>query len=377
MQSLYLDNAATTKLTPQVKQYIIELLDQYANPSSLYQSGVDTRQIIEQARNNVAEFINGKSENIIFTSSGSAANTLVIKGLTTENPLLNEYTVFYSPTAHKSMIKSCKSCVTNIPLKVNKYGEIDLEYLDNILREYSIHKPLVCIESSNSEIGTMNYIFTIAKIVHKYNGLILVDVTGHIPSYHVNMKIWKDIDFVTFSGHKLHALKGVGVVYKNCNVELKPLVYGSQEQGLFAGTENVLGIASLGKAVENYDYSSISSNNRDYVYDYIINEIPDSYLVGAPFEHRLPHNLYMCFKGVQGESLMILLDMNGIQVSTGSACSSNDLQPSSTLTAIGMDKEDINSCIRMTFSGNETIEELDYICSKLKECVERLRNFNK
>lgn len=376
MQKIYLDNAATTPLTPEVKQYIIELLDQYANPSSLYQSGIDTRQIIEQARNNVAEFINGKSENIIFTSSGSSANTLVIKGLTTENPVLNEYTVFCSPTAHKSMIKACKSCVTNIPLKVNKYGEIDLEYLDNILREYSIHKPLVCIESANSEIGTMNYIFTIAKIVHEYNGLILVDVTGHIPSYHVNMKIWKDIDFVTFSGHKLHALKGVGVVYKNCNVELKPLIYGSQEQGLFAGTENVLGIASLGKAVENYDYSSISSKNRDYVYDYIIKEIPDSYLVGAPFEHRLPHNLYMCFKGVQGESLMILLDMNNIQVSTGSACTSNDLQPSSTLTAIGMDKEDINSCIRMTFS-NETKEELDYVCSKLKECVERLRDFSK
>ena len=373
---VYLDSAATTPLTQQVKQYIIELLDKYANPSSLYQSGIDVRQIIEQARNNVAEFINGKSENIIFTSSGSSANTLVIKGLTTENSLLNEYTVFYSPTAHKSMIKACKSCVTNIPLKVNKYGEIDIEYLDDILKKYNTHKPLVCIESSNSEIGTMNYIFTIAKIVHKYNGLILVDVTGHIPSYHVNMKIWKDIDFVTFSGHKLHALKGVGIVYKNCNVELKPLVYGSQENGLFGGTEAVINIASLGKAVENYDYSSISSKNRDYVYDYIMREIPNSYLVGAPFEHRLPHNLYICFKGVQGESLMILLDMNGIEVSTGSACTSNDLQPSSTLTAIGMDKEDINSCIRMTFS-NETKEELDYVCSKLKECVERLRNLSK
>ena len=146
---------------------------------------------------------------------------------------------------------------------------------------------------------------------------------------------------------------------------------------MFAGTENILGIASVGKAVENYEYSSISSKNRDYVYDYIIKEIPDSYLVGTPFEHRLPHNLYMCFKGIQGESLMILLDMNAIQVSTGSACTSGDLQPSSTLTAIGMNKEDINSCIRMTFSGNETKEELDYVCFKLKECVERLRNLSK
>lgn len=374
---IYLDNAATTPLIPEVKQYIIELLDQFYNPSSLYQGGLDTRQIIEQARSNVANFINGKSENIIFTSSGSAANSLVIKGLTSENPQLNEYEVFYSPTAHKSMIKACESCVNNIALKVNQYGEIDLEYLDNILKEYGTCKPLVCIEESNSEIGTMNYIFTIAKIVHKYNGLILVDVTGHIPSYRVNMKIWKDIDFVTFSGHKLHALKGVGVVYKNSDIQLKPLIYGSQENGLFAGTENILGIASLGEAVKHYDYFSISSKNRDYVYDYIVKEIPDSYLIGAPFEHRLPHNLYMCFKGIQGESLMILLDMNGIQVSTGSACTSGDLQPSSTLTAIGMDKEDINSCIRMTFNGNETKEELDYVCSKLKECVKRLRNFSK
>ena len=180
-----------------------------------------------------------------------------------------------------------------------------------------------------------------------------------------------------FSGHKIHTLKGIGVLYKKENIELEPLVYGSQECGYFAGTENVLGIASLGKAVENYDYFSISSNNRDYVYDYIINNILDSYLIGAPFEHRLPHNLYMCFKGVQGESLMTLLDLNGIEVSTGSACNSGNPQPSSTLTAIGMDKDDIHSCIRMTFNGNETIEELDYVCSKLKECVERLRDFSK
>ena len=142
---------------------------------------------------------------------------------------------------------------------------------------------------------------------------------------------------------------------------------------MFGGTENVLGIASLGKTIENYDYSSISSTNRDYVYNYIINNIPDSYIFGS-LENRLAHNLYMCFKGVEGESLMLLLDMNGIQVSTGSACTSGDLQPSSTLTAIGMNKEDINSCIRMTFN-DETNEELDYVCSKLKECVERLRDF--
>ena len=370
MQKIYLDNAATTPLTPQVKQYIIELLDQYANPSSLYQSGIDARQIIERARNNVAEFINGKSENVIFTSGGSASNTLAVRGYVQRN----NCTVLYSPIAHKSIIKCVESIKNAYSLKVNKYGQIDFDDLKEWLDSRS-GKFFVVLDYANSEIGTVQDVKKIIELCHFYNAIVYLDCTGSISQIPVDVKKL-DVDMLGFSGHKIHALKGVGVLYKKENIELEPLVYGSQEQGLFAGTENILGIASIGKAVENYDYSSISSKNRDYVYDYIIKKIPDSYLVGAPFEHRLPHNLYMCFKGVQGESLMILLDMNGIQVSTGSACNSGNPQPSSTLTAIGMDKEDINSCIRMTFS-DETKEELDYVCSKLKECVERLRNLSK
>ena len=367
---VYLDHAATTPLTPEVKSYIIELLDQFHNPSSLYQSGVDARQIIEQARNNVAKFINGKSENITFTSGGSASNTLAIRGYAQKH----NCTVLYSPIAHKSIIKCVESIKNAYPLKVNKYGQIDFNDLKEWLDSRS-GKFFVVLDYANSEIGTVQDVKKIIDLVHFYNGVVYLDCTGSISQIPVDVKKL-DVDMLGFSGHKINALKGVGVLYKKENIELEPLVYGSQEQGLFGGTEAVINIASLGKAVENYDYSSISSNNRDYVYDYIIKEIPDSYLVGSPFEHRLPHNLYMCFKGVQGESLMILLDMNNIQVSTGSACTSNDLQPSSTLTAIGMCKEDINSCIRMTFS-DETKEELDYVCSKLKECVERLRDFSK
>ena len=368
---IYLDNAATTSLTPQVKQYIIELLDKYANPSSLYQSGVDARQIIEQARKNVAEFINGKSENIIFTSGGSASNTLAIRGYVQKH----NYTVLYSPIAHKSIIKCVESIKNAYPLKVNKYGQIDFDDLKEWLDSRS-NKFFIVLDYANSEIGTIQDVKKLVDLIHFYNGIVYLDCTGSISQIPIDVKEL-NTDMLGFSAHKIHALKGCGVLYKKENIELEPLIYGSQEKSLFAGTENVLGIASLGKAVQNYNYSSISSKNRDYIYDYIMREIPDSYLIGAPFEHRLPHNLYMCFKGVQGESLMILLDMNEIQVSTGSACTSNDLQPSSTLTAIGMDKEDINSCIRMTFSGNETKEELDYVCSKLKECVERLRNFSK
>lgn len=368
---MYLDYAATTPLQPQVKEYIIELLDKFQNPSSLYQSGVDVKQIIEQSRKNVAKFINANTENIIFTPNGSASNTLGIKGFVQRN----DCGILFSPIAHKSILKCVKKCnVWKYPLDVDSDGFIDLNALESILDE-TYYKPFVVIDYANSEIGVIQNVKEIVKIVHSFGGIVMLDCTGSISSIPLDVKEL-DVDIATFSAHKLGALKGCGVLYKKPTIELEPLVYGSQENGLCAGTENVLGIASLGKAVENYNYSSISSKNRDYVYDYIVNNIPNSYLVGAPIgEHRLSHNLYMCFKGVQGESLMMLLNMNDIQVSTGSACNNYVPAPSTTLTAIGMNKDDINCCVRLSFSGSETRDELDYVCKKLKECVEQLRCF--
>lgn len=370
--NIYLDHAATTKLTPQVKRYIIELLDKFQNPSSLYQSGVEIKQIIEQSRKNVAKFINADAENIIFTSSGSASNTLSIKGYIQKH----DCCILYSPITHKSILKCVESCKNVIPLEVDSNGFIDIDKLDKLLNVI-YYKPFVVVDYSNSEIGTIQDVKRIIEITHSYDGIVMLDCTGSISTIPLDVKDI-DVDMAVFSAHKLQALKGCGVLYKKPTIKLEPLVYGSQEGGLFAGTENILGIASLGKAVESHCYTSISSVNRDYVYNYILNNIPDSYLVGAPIgENRLPHNLYMCFKGVQGESLMILLDMNDIQVSTGSACTSGSLQPSTTLTAIGMNKDDMNSCIRLSF-GNDNLskQELDYVCEKIKECVERLRCFS-
>ncbi len=372
---VYLDNAASTPLFDEVKKYIIELLDVYYNPSSIYRGGIEAKRIITNARDNVAKFINANPEKIIFTSSGSASNSLVIKGVSSENQSINKYKIFYSPTAHKSMIEASKSCLYNESLKVDKYGYINLEHLEYILSNSKL-KPFVCVEFANSEIGTINNIIAISKLVHQYNGILLADATGYIPSFKIDIASLENIDFLSFSGHKLGALKGIGVLYINKKVTLKPLIYGSQEKSLFAGTENIIGIASLGKAVENYDYSSIKSTGRNYIYKFIKDNIPDSYLVGAALENRLPNNLYMCFKGIQGQSLVTLLDLNGIQVSTGSACASGSLLPSTTLTAIGMYKNDIHNCIRLSFSGKETNEELNYVCKKIKECVEQLRHLN-
>lgn len=367
---MYLDYAATTPLHPQVKQYVIELLDKFQNPSSLYQSGVDIKQIIEQSRKNVAKFINADIESIIFTSGGSASNTLAIKGYIQKNSCC----ILYSPIAHKSILKCVESCKNVIPLDVDSNGFIDVDKLNKLLNAI-YYKPFIVIDYANSEIGTIQDVKRIIEITHSYDGIVMLDCTGSISTIPLDVKTL-DVDMAVFSAHKLGALKGCGVLYKKSNIEIEPLIYGSQEKNLFGGTENVLGIASLSKAVESYDYSSITSVNRDYIYDYIIKNIPDSYLIGSPIEkNRLPHNLYMCFKNVQGESLMMLLDINGIQVSTGSACNNYISTPSSTLVAIGINENDINSCIRLSLSGCETKDELNYVCKKIKECVEQLRCF--
>ncbi len=369
---VYLDNAATTPLSDSMKQYLISILDLYGNPSSIHSIGEPTKQIISNARKSVAKFINADTKDVYFTNGGSASNTLAIKGYYEKH----NCTILYSPIAHKSILKCVQSLKNAYPLKVDSDGYIDF----NDLKEWFDTRntnPFVVIDYANSEIGTIQDVKKLIDLVHFYNGVIYLDCTGSIPQILIDIKSL-DADMIGFSGHKLGALKGCSVLYKKKNIELEPLIYGSQEQGYIGGTENVLGIASLGKALEDYDYSSVSPYNRDYVYNYIINNIPDSYLVGASIEsgNRLPHNLYICFKGVEGESLMILLDMNGIQVSTGSACNSGSITPSSTLSAIGMNKDDIHSCIRMTFSGHETKEELDYVCKKLQENINRLRSLN-
>lgn len=372
MKNIYLDNAATTPLTDSAKEYLISILDEWGNPSSLHSQGTKPRQIISEARQSVAKFINANSEDIYFTSGGSASNTCSIRGYY----LKNDCTIFYSPIAHKSILKCVESYHNSISLEVNEEGIIDVHDLEEYL-DACINTPLVVIDHANSEIGTIQNIEHIIKITHLHNGIVYLDCTGSIPTVPIDVKKL-NVDMIGFSAHKLGGLKGCGVLYKKKDIELEPLIYGSQEKGLCAGTENVIGIASLGKAVEGYDYSSISSANRDYVYNYIVQNVQNSYIVGTSIEsgNRLSHNLFICFKGIEGESLLILLDMNGIQVSVGSACNAGSLSASTTLSAIGMDEQDIHSCIRLTFSGEETKEELDYVCETLKRCVESLRSFN-
>lgn len=369
-KKIYLDNAATTPLSDSMKEYLISILGFWGNPSSLHSVGDPAKQIISKARQSVAKFINADSKDIYFTSGGAASNSLAIRGYY----LRNDCTILYSSIAHKSVLKCVEPYHNSQPLKVDNNGIIDIHGLEEWL-DACIDRPFVVIDHANSEIGTIQNIDEIIRITHLYDGIVYLDCTGSIPQIPIDVKSL-DVDMIGFSAHKLGGLKGCGVLYKKKNIDLEPLIYGSQEQGYVGGTENVLGIASLGKAVERYDYSSISSANRNYVWNYIENNVPEAYLVGSPLgDHRLPKNLNICFPKCEAESLMILLDMNGIYVSVGSACSSGELTPSSTLVAIGMNENDIHSCIRLTFR-EETKEELDYVCEKIKECVESLRRLN-
>ena len=366
---IYLDHASTSPLSESVQTYLLSLLDEYGNPSSIHSMGAKARNIIRQSRNLTAEFINADAENIYFTGSGSASNTLGIKGYYSKHNCC----ILYSPIAHKSVLKCVLSYKYSYPLKVDNCGFIDIQDLKSWL-DTRDGKAFIVMDLANSEIGTIQHVKEIIDLVHFYNGTVYLDCTGSISTIPLNVKEL-DVDMCGFSAHKLGGLKGCGVFYKKPDIELEPLIYGSQEQGLIGGTENVLGIAYLGKAVENYDYSSVSPQNRDYVYQYITANIPDSYLVGS-MENRLAYNLYVCFKGIEGETLALLLDLKGILVSTGSACNSGSITASAALSAIKIDETDIHCCIRMTFSGKETREELDFVCAALKECVYELRNFN-
>ena len=230
---------------------------------------------------------------------------------------------------------------------------------------------LVVFEYANSEIGTIQDVKAITELVHKYNGVVMVDCTGSISSIPLDVQAL-DVDIATFSGHKIGALKGVGVLYKKENISLFPLVFGTQEQGLFGGTENVLGIASIGKAIELLKYEC--STARDYVWSEI-EDIDGVYLVGVKtYKNRLVNNLYLCIKGISGQELVALMDdIYDTQISTGSACNNGESMPSSTLLAIGVPEEDIHSCIRISFKGNEKNEQLRDFCKNLRTCINMLR----
>ena len=376
--SFYLDNSATTPLHDEITSYLKEILNVFGNPSSSHSKGVYSKQLIEEVRKKTVRFINANlSDDIIFTSSASASNTLGIQGYA----LFNVCTILYPKTLHKSALKTIEVLskyyhIGTSILDVDCYGNINIEFLKQEMQKGYTQK-LVVLDYANSEIGTIQNVKEIVKIVHQYNGKVFVDCTGSISSIPLDVS-GLNIDMASFSAHKIGALKGVGVLYKKEDIKLSSLIHGTQEQGLFAGTENILGILSLGKAIDLINYDSLDKMlyNRNFVWDKLKN-IDDVYLIGAPLKQsRLLNNLFICIKGTVGSELVAMMDdMFDTQISTGSACDNGSLTPSSVLLAIGTCKDDVNSCIRISFSGKETEEELAKFCENLHTCIKMIRDF--
>lgn len=366
---MYLDNAATTPLLPEVKEEIIKWLDFYGNPSSVHEEGIIVRKKIEDVRVKVASFINGNSDNVIFTSSGSAANNLVIRGLS------DNYIYFYTPTCHKSMRLCCENKPFYYAVRMQNNGLIDDDWLERMVKKYKNKKIVFCFEMTNSEIGICQNTQKIIRLIKDNNGIVVADATAYIPHFSLYANA-EGADFYTFSAHKIGALKGVGIVYYNSMEKLLPLIYGSQERGLFGGTENVIGIISLGKAVEYWHkYSSQCKIISHYLSDKILRDIPNSYEITSNFENKVSNIMMFCFKGVRGDELLELLNEDGFFVSTGSACNSGNLELSPTLLSIRMPESDIPCCIRISLSGSETKSDIDEFIKSLKRNVEKLRLF--
>lgn len=378
--SCYLDNAATTVLSQEMKEYLISSLGIFGNPSSAHSEGVKANKLVEEVREKVANFIKaGNRDNIYFTSSGSASNMLGVWGYA----VANKCTILYSPTVHKSILKTIRNLADYYDtgsgaLEVDSCGNINIDYLKYALCT-GCHQKLVVVDYASSEIGTVQNIKKIAEVTHCrgkfHNDKLFVDCTGSISTIPLDMNEL-NIDIASFSAHKIGALKGVGVLYKKDNIELAPAICGSQEQGLFGGTENVLGILSLGKAIDLMDYNK-TSRNRDFVWGEI-NNIEGVSLVGSPLDkNRLINNLYIYVKGVKGSNVVALMDdVYKIQISTGSACNNGSHTPSSAALAIGLSEEEANSCVRISFSGNETEDELKEFCKSFSTCIKMLRDLN-
>ena len=355
---IYLDNSA---LEQPLEDVIITvnnvLMNQWYNPNSLYTNGNNSKKIIQETKETISKEINCKPNEIIFCSCGSEANALATCGYIRKHKLDSFVT---STIEHPSIAENPYSRKI---IRVDKDGNFNIDDIKKI------DNSLVSIQMANSEIGTIQNIKELIEILHKNNCIVHTDAVQAFGKIKIDVKDL-GVDLLTATSQKIGGILGCSFLYIRQGITLEPLIFGHNT--LRGGTPNVCAIAGFGTAVKNIKYSFSVSKNRDYVLNYLLQNVPDCYLVGAK-NNRLPNNLYVCFKGIEGESLMFMLDNLGIAVSTGSACNSGNLTPSTTLVAIGMDKKDIHSCIRLTFNGNETKEDLDYVNEKIKSCVNILR----
>lgn len=378
---IYVDNAATTKMNAAVAEEMIPFMTEfYGNPSSIYLEGREAKRAVEKSREQVAKAISAEPKEIYFTGSGTEADNWAVRSAASAYSNKGKH-IITSSVEHHAVLHTCQDLekqgyeVTYLP--VDEYGRVSVEDLRNSIRPDTI---LVSIMFANNEIGTIMPVKEIGAVCRENGVLFHTDAVQAIGMCEINVEEL-NIDMLSLTAHKFHGPKGAGALYVRQGVKLTPFITGgAQERGKRAATENVPGILGLGKAIELAaenipERQKKLSELRDYYIEKVLNKIPYSRLNGHP-KDRLPGNANISFQFIEGEGMLLRLDMKGISASSGSACTSGSLDPSHVLLAIGLKHEEAHGSLRVSFDETNTKEQVDYIVDELADIIELLRNMS-
>ncbi len=375
---IYLDNAATTPMAPEVIDAMAEVMkNTYGNASSVYSVGRAAKAILEQARESVAKSLNCLASEVYFTGCGSEADNWAIKGYAMANKAKGNH-IITTKIEHHAVLHPCEYLEKNgfevTYLPVDETGLVSLEDVKNAIKENTI---LISVMYANNEVGTIEPIEEIAKIAKEHGICMHTDAVQAVGAEPIDFKAL-GVDMLSLSAHKFNGPKGVGALIIRKGLRIAPFMHGgAQERSKRAGTENLAGIVGLSKALE-LAVSNLADKQpkiramRDYLISEIEKNIPYIQFNGHR-EKRLSNNVNFCFRYIEGESLLLMLDINGICASSGSACTSGSLDPSHVLLALGLPHEIAHGSLRLTLSAQTTKEEIDDTVSALKEIVHRLR----
>jgi cysteine desulfurase len=374
-----MDHAAGKPVDPRVIDAMLPYMrTNYGNPSSLHTYGQEARKALEEARTKIAKLINAeKKETIVFTSGATESNNLAIKGVA------NRYKdrgnrILTSSVEHMSVVNSCKYMTTRgfeaIFLPVDQYGFLSLDALEKELTDKTV---LVTIVYANGEIGTIEPIREISKIVHRKSVFLHVDATAACGQVPIDVKD-EGIDLLTISSNDMYGPRGVGALYMKEGIRLEPQLHGGgQERGLRSGTENVAGIVGFAKATEIAKQETEASGKRliklrDHFIEGLTKPIPYAFVNGHP-TRRLPDNVSVRYSFIEGESMLLSLDLEGVSVSSGSACAAKTLEPSHVLLALGLKHEEAHGSLMFTLGRQSTVEDVNYVIGLMPGIVKRLR----
>ena len=378
---IYLDNAATTKTAPEVVDAMLPYFSEYyGNASTIYSLGAESKKAMDHARQTIADSLGAKPEEIYFTAGGSESDNWALKA-TAEAYASKGKHIITTKIEHHAILHTCeyleKRGFEITYLNVDRDGLISLDELKAAIRPDTI---LISVMFANNEIGTIEPIAEIGEIAKEHGVLFHTDAVQAYAQVPINVDEMH-IDMLSASGHKFNGPKGIGFLYIRKGVKIRSFVHGgAQERSRRAGTENIPGIVGLGAAVERAMRIMDTKTRkeielRDYLIGRLENEIPHCWLNGHRTK-RLPNNINFSFLFIEGESMLIMLDMKGICASSGSACTSGSLDPSHVLLAIGLKHEEAHGSLRLTLSEESTKEEMDIVAEEVKKIVQRLRDMS-